>query len=390
QKKLNLPQAIDIALQNNLQVHASNINVDIQNQLKGTRFDLPKTDFGANVGQFNSKNIDQYYNVSQSFNPFSIGPRKKLLSENVKSAELKRSFAQQEIIMQVRQAWNNIMYHEKLNQIMMEQDSLLTRHVKAVNLKYKTGEASQLEQIMSITRKEEFQQKINQNLTSINIEKMKLNILLQLKQEFTFDLVDYVALDLFDVTDVSSLDQNPVTLMALQDLKLAGIQISVEKAQMKPEFSVGYFIQSLTGNQEINNQIIVYDGTPRFQGATVGVSIPIFSLGSNKAKISALKTNVLLQQKNVEMINQNMLFSYSQLLEQLNLAKNKLEYFEKIANPNAEIIIRNADTAYTNGDISYIEFMQGIQMARDIKLDYYASLNQYNQIVINLQYLFNK
>jgi cobalt-zinc-cadmium resistance protein CzcA len=74
----------------------------------------------------------------------------------------------------------------------------------------------------------------------------------------------------------------------------------------------------------------------------------------------------------------------------LTLAKVKLEYFEKTANPNAEAIIRNAGTAYVNGDISYIEFMQGLQMARDIKLDYYASINLHNDLIINIQYLLNK
>lgn len=390
QKKLNLNEAIDIALQNNLQVQASNIHVDIQNQLKGTKFELPKTDFVANIGQFNSKNLDQYYSISQSFNPFLFGPKKKLLNENVKSAELHRNFAKQEVIMHVRQAWNNIMYYQKLNEILIEQDSLLTMQVKAVALKYKTGESSQLEQIMSITRKEEFQQMIRQNQTAKDMERKNLAMILQLKEDITFELVDYGVLDLFDVSDAASLTQNTAVSIALQDVKLADMQVNLEKAQMKPEFSVGYFIQSLTGNQEVNNQIISYNGVPRFQGATIGMSIPILSLGSNKAKISALKNNVLLQQKNADITNQSILISYNQLISELNLAKSKLEYFEKTANPNAAIIIRNANTSYTNGDISYIEYMQGMQMAREIKLDYFASLNRYNEIVINLQYLMNK
>jgi len=262
--------------------------------------------------------------------------------------------------------------------------------VKAVALKYKTGESSQLEQIMSITRKEEFQQMIRQNQTAMDMETKKLAMVLQLKEDIIFDLVEYGVLDLFDVSNAASLTQNTAVSIALQDVKLADMQVNLEKAQMKPEFSVGYFIQSLTGNQEVNSQIRSYNGVPRFQGATIGMSIPILSLGSNKAKISALKNNVLLQQKNADITNQSILISYNQLISELNLAKSKLEYFEKTANPNAAIIIKNANTSYTNGDISYIEYMQGMQMAREIKLDYFASLNRYNEIVINLQYLMNK
>jgi hypothetical protein len=79
------------------------------------------------------------------------------------------------------------MYYEKLNQILMEQDSLLTMQVKAVALKYQTGESSQLEQIMSITRKEEFQQMIRQNQTAMDMERKKpCHVALQIKRGYYF------------------------------------------------------------------------------------------------------------------------------------------------------------------------------------------------------------
>ena len=57
---------------------------------------------------------------------------------------------------------------------------------------------------------------------------------------------EYGALDLFEVSDSASLTHNPARMMALHDVKLADMQINLEKAQMKPEFKIGYFIQSLT------------------------------------------------------------------------------------------------------------------------------------------------
>jgi cobalt-zinc-cadmium resistance protein CzcA len=156
--------------------------------------------------------------------------------------------------------------------------------VKAVALKYKTGESSQLEQIMSITRKEEFQQMIRQNQTAKDMERKNLAMILQLKEDITFELVDYGVLDLFDVSDAASLTQNTAVSIALQDVKLADMQVNLEKAQMKPEFSVGYFIQSLTGNQEVNNQIISYNGVPRFQGPRLVCRYPSCLWGVTKLR----------------------------------------------------------------------------------------------------------
>ena len=390
QKTLNLQQAIDIALQNNLQIQASGIHVAIQTQLKGTTYDVPKTEFGSILGQFNSKSTDQYYNISQSINPFLFGPKKSLLAENAKSAELNSNLTKQEIIMNVREVWNNILYFQHLNDILMGEDSLLALNVKAVGLKYKTGEANQLENIMSITRKGDLEQLIKQNKASIEIEKMKLGVLLQIRDLPEITDTKYEAIELFDISDSLALRQNPSMQVALQNIKIAEGQRNLEKAQMKPELKVGYFIQSLTGKQEVNNQIIAYNGVPRFQGATIGLSIPIFSLGSNKAKISALKNNVLLQQKNADIQSQALLTNYEQLIQQLTVAKIQMDYFEKTGNPNAFIINRSAINSYSNGDISYIELLQSMQMARDIRRNYQTAIHQYNQILINLQFLLNQ
>ena len=82
--------------------------------------------------------------------------------------------------------------------------------------------------------------------------------------------------------------------------------------------------------------------------------------------------------------------SHQQYLNELLKQQSSLNYYEEKAVPQADIIIENANKSFTNGAISYIEFIQAMNQALDIKLNYLKTLNNYNQAVINLEYLINQ
>ena len=165
---------------------------------------------------------------------------------------------------------------------------------------------------------------------------------------------------------------------------------NVQKAELKPEFTGGYFIQSLTGNQEVNNQTVYYNGIPRFQGITLGVALPIFGKAANKAKLDAANTYILLQQKNVATQTANLQGLFSQEIKQVEGLKTQLDYYQNTALPNATLISRQASKAYLSGDIAYVEYLQSFQTARDIQRNYVETLFRYNQSIINLQFLLNQ
>jgi len=58
--------------------------------------------------------------------------------------------------------------------------------------------------------------------------------------------------------------------------------------------------------------------------------------------------------------------------------------------PQAEAILENADKGFREGAIGYVEYVQGVQRAIDIKSGYLDALNQYNQAVINLEFIFGQ
>jgi cobalt-zinc-cadmium resistance protein CzcA len=54
------------------------------------------------------------------------------------------------------------------------------------------------------------------------------------------------------------------------------------------------------------------------------------------------------------------------------------------------VIAANATKAYQNGDVSYMEYLQGLETALGIQTDYLQTIHDYNQAAINLQYLLNQ
>jgi cobalt-zinc-cadmium resistance protein CzcA len=281
------------------------------------------------------------------------------------------------------------LYWQQVNRLILKEDSVMQIFVKAANLRFKTGESSQLESLLATTKQQEMQQQLIKNQSFINIEKHKLTLLLNITTNFTIIEKDFVAFE-NSAFYGNTLDDNPTLQLAKQEMATSEAARNVQKAEQKPEFKAGYFIQSLTGNQEVDNKVVFYNGVPRFQGVNLGVSIPIFGRSSNSAKLDAAATNILMQQKNIAFQNASLQALFLQENEQLEASKSQLDYYQKTALPNAAIINKNAQKAYLNGDISYIEYWQNLQTANGIQRNYIDALQKYNQSVINLQYLMNK
>ncbi|MBE9464971.1 CusA/CzcA family heavy metal efflux RND transporter [Dyadobacter subterraneus] len=387
--KLSLQQAIELGSKNNQLISAGELEIKMQSELRGTAFDIPKTNIGGMLGQYNTKAFDQNYEISQSFSPFQYGARKEVLTSNLKGSQIKLEQSKKEIIYAIRQTWMSLLYLTKLNTSLTKQDSLLGQFVKAASLRFQTGETNLLEKTTAITREQEIQQRIKQNESLIAVGKSKIRLLLNLNTDFSVSDTSFSALPISVLFDTTAINQNPVFLHALQQVEIARANRNLEKALLMPDFTAGYFIQSLTGNQDIDGKNINYNGVPRFQGFKAGIAIPIFSK-SYRSKVQAAETNIQLQQKNVDYLQSQLQNQYQQQLTQLYTYQSLIEYYQTSAIPNAKTISTNASKSYQGGEISYVEYLQGIQTALDIDMNYLKAIADFNQSFVSLQYLLNQ
>jgi len=127
----------------------------------------------------------------------------------------------------------------------------------------------------------------------------------------------------------------------------------------------------------------------QFQGVVIGLSVPIFA-GSSIARAKSAKTNIEREQKNADYINQQFKSHLEQQSEQLATYASLIDYYKNTAVPNANLIIKNATKAYQNGDISYVEYVQSLETASQIQLNYSEAIYNYNQTIITIQYSINQ
>jgi cobalt-zinc-cadmium resistance protein CzcA len=218
-------------------------------------------------------------------------------------------------------------------------------------------------------------------------EKIKLKSILNLREDIVLAENSFVAAKAL-YADSVCLNQNPVLALALQQIRLANANKNVEKALRKPDFTAGYFVQSLTGNQDVEGQSFYYNGIPRFQGVNFGISIPLFGKAS-KARIQAAETEVLVQQKNTEYFKNQLNSQLLQQIEEQKVNQSLIDYYAKTALPNAETIGNNALRAFQNGEIGYVEYLQSLETVLSIQQNHLNAVKQFNQNNINIQYLLN-
>ena len=89
-----------------------------------------------------------------------------------------------------------------------------------------------------------------------------------------------------------------------------------------------------------------------------------------------------------------MQYAENQLQSQLNSlkiqfdkAQKSIDYYKNSALPQAELIIKTTSKSYQAVEIEYVKFVQNITQAWQIKQNYLAELQNFNQIIINIETL---
>jgi len=78
------------------------------------------------------------------------------------------------------------------------------------------------------------------------------------------------------------------------------------------------------------------------------------------------------------------------LLDENKKFAASVDYYEQQAVPEANLIIDQASLSFKAGAMDYIEYILSLNRALDIKINYLDALNNYNQTVINLDFITGK
>jgi len=389
-RSINLKQAIQMALDSNLSVRSSKYAVDVQKALKGASWDIPKTSIDGQYGQFNSYSKDNSFTVSQSFAfPTVYINQNKLAKANIKSSEWQLKTSQLEIATQVKQIYWQLAYLYSKQKLFAYQDSLYTGFQKAAELRAKTGETNRLEMISARSQSLEIKNQLQQINADLVIYNQKLQTILNV--ETTLYPADTVLhrIDYLPAADKSVLAANPSVSYINQQIEVSRLEKKVESSRILPDLSIGYFSQTMQGTQEINGVPRIFGTGNRFTGIQAGIAIPLW-FAPYSAKTKAAKFKEKVAQANAEYYSKSLSGNYRSLMLEFSKNSNSVDYYEKQAIPEADLIIEQATRSYKAGAMDYLDYILSLNRALSIKQSYLDAQNNYNQTIISIDFITGK
>jgi cobalt-zinc-cadmium resistance protein CzcA len=389
-KIVSLDDAIQMALNNNLAVRSSAYSVESQKSLKGAAWNIPKTNIDLQSGQFNSYKTDNSFAISQSFAfPTVYTNQNKLAQAQITSSELQLKNCKLEIATQVKQVYWQLAYLQAKQQLLNYQDSLFTIFLKAAEMRANIGETNRLEMITARSQSMEVKNQLQQINSDVTMYEQKLQTLVNSSTKISITDTAFCRINFSPKLENSTISSNPSGEFMLQQVKISKYEIQLERSQMLPDFSIGYFSQTMQGVQDINGVSQTFGIGDRFTGIQAGIAIPLF-FAPYSSKTKAAKINEQIAQTNAEYYQKSILGSYQELLSEYTKYNTSLDYYETQAISEADFIIEQSTRSYKAGAMDYIDYAQNLNRAVEIKQNYLDALNNYNQTIINIEFITGK
>jgi cobalt-zinc-cadmium resistance protein CzcA len=382
-----LDEAIGMALERNPGIQFATLETQRQIALKGASVDLPKTNLVLLAGQYNSiQKDDRSINISQRIPfPAVFATTNTLNKALTTAARLKEVVAVNELTFQVKQVFNQLLYLEAWKQLLHKEDSILTHLARATDIQYKTGEGTLLTKTLVETQLAEVKNQMARNAYDVQTALNHLQLLCQSNSltGVTGTLESFAPLAHLDTADVAN---NPGLALGDQQVVVARQEKKVAGARIWPDLHVGYFNQSMIGFQNVNGQEQYFGSDKRFQGFEFGISLPLWAF-PHTSRVKAAELSIQAAQKQQENNHLLMRQQYNQALQEVIKNKISLDYYRSTALKTATMLTRQSLAAFNNGEIDYTTLLTNSQQSLKIREGYLNALLQYNQSVVNMQYL---
>ena len=377
--RISFNAAYDTALSNNLQIKASDLQIQRSRTLQGTWFDVPKTGVFVENEDMNPDEPKGILKIglSQSIEwPGVYKARRNLIDQQVQTVEIEKQIKALEIKRELQSAYYILWYLQSRQQLYRSMDSIYTALAKAAVLRVKTGESAGLDSLSAITRAKETSVQLSQISREISVQQEALRNLLNSSSYF---LPELTALPKITVQGLdTSFATHPELRLQQQNISISNAEINVQKQSRNPSFEGRFFSQRLYG---ISNP---------YSGFSVTVGVPLFGNKTFRNRIKAAEIERNYQETVLDYQKVSLTTAYNQAYQELLRNGELLTYYETTGLSQADKIIKASNLAYRGGEINFVELTQYLSQAIDIRRNYLEVLNQYNQAAIQLNYYLNR
>lgn len=384
-RKVSLQECINMALEKNPQMQVANKSVERAKALQGTAWEIDKTELSLSQDPTSGGSPDNALSLSQSieFPTYYIARHKQLKAET-QAERSKAAVVRLSLENDVKAAYYQAVYQAEKLRVLESQDSLLAQYRTLAEKRYKAGETRQLELLSAERLQRENKMEVLAAHNELETSQLLLSRLVGSVE--TVEPKEDALLPLDWKQTSYNYSQTPDGQYSADRLKVSDQAVRVAKNGFAPSLSLS-----------LRNQLVISSWNPydqdrsrfdggNFMGFEVGVGIPLF-YGATRAKVKAARKEremIALEIKEQEQLRQQ---EYLSALSRMNAAYVRYTYYNEEGRVRSDKMAEQGLLEYSQGEISYLEYMNVMQESIDLRLKRASALNDYNQCVLVMEKL---
>lgn len=363
QEKVTMDQAIELAKQNHPRLKIASAAIRQVKAGRGEVLELSSTEMNYSWGQLNGElRKDKQWEVTQGLGslltPFY---KNALVNRQVETGAFYRQVVEKEVVAEVKRAWAYYLYACNLRALYNDQNKLAEQLQRMGELRYHQGEITLLEKNMTTSMAADMKNRLFQAQEEEKLALSRLNWvcyadrpLVPVDTALVQFPVDYQA------PSFSEVHMNYFQSQANE----AKAQLNVERSRFFPELSFGYVRQDILPLKGLNSWM-------------VGVSFPVYFL-PRRSKIKQAKMAAVIARTEAETNTQNLYNKVSEAVASLRRQSESLRYYTTSALKEADELLKVANLQLQHSETNITEFIQAVNVARDIRRGYLETVYQYN------------
>lgn len=384
QQPISLQQALDSALQYNLQLKEGKLQTAYFRQLVRSATDLPATDIRAEYGQINSINNDSWLGISQGFQlPAVYRNQRRVFEQQVQLSETDLRLRANELKRQVQEQYYALLVVQQKLNLLYEADTLYTRFLRRAEQRYQLGETDLLERNAARQQLGQVRNQTDLLLQEAQQLRAALQLLLQVQQQVVPQPLP-VRYTLRLITETAT---HPLLQIQEQQVELGQRQVQVERSRLLPAFSLGYNNISINGFMKVGNDEPFFRHDRRFSSFNAGLSIPLFNK-AQQARIRAAAIQVQQLQVQLQLTDQQLQYRRRVALQDHERYLTIVERYEQQLLPDAVQVLQSAAAQLQKGSINYLEWVVLTSQAIQTRLQYLDAVRQLNNSSFVIESLF--
>ncbi|MFK7783157.1 CusA/CzcA family heavy metal efflux RND transporter [Psychroserpens sp.] len=374
QNSVILDELISIAIENNSGLKADKLKVEKSDVLISTAFDFDKTEvyyaYDENNLAFNNKPLD-VFGVQQEFKfPTVYFAGRKLNSANYDLEVASYAIREKALKRKLTSGYYTYLYAKEKEKVLSRLDSLYENFAAIAKRRFELGETNYLEKITAKSKQKQISLDLSQAQQELKVAYAVLEAIIQSKDTLSITPEPFTKIPL----EVMNVKESPEMDYYKHKTSFFEAKRKYEKQELLPDISLNYFQGSNSG---INSNLIGYQ---------FGLKIPLlFNAQSSRIKSSKIALDIVEEESHDFEINYT--YKHEKLLLELEHIEKGLTYFEQEGASMAHEILKTANSSFKNGEIDFYQYILSVENAYAIQINHLEHLNNYNQTIININYL---